>query len=60
MVKELQEEIKPYCENLTSTEHKSVRVLFDRCSKDKELREVMTAIRGIKPEYIIKHYFRKK
>jgi len=29
---------------LTGTEHDAVRVLYERCKEDEELKEVMTAI----------------
>ena len=45
--------------NFTRNERAAYDVLFDRCSKDPELRHVMTTVRGHKPEMLIKKYFRK-
>ena len=44
---------------LTRNEIEAVCVLFDRREEDEDLRNAMTLIRGTKPEWIIKHYFRK-
>lgn len=60
---EVPEDIKKMIKDergLTNNEAKAVNVLIAKCEADPELREVMTMVRGDRPEHLIKHYFRNR
>lgn len=59
-MKELLKHFKKEDLSLTRLEEKATHILLKECMHNDQLREVMTSVRGNKPEWLIKRFFREK